>query len=295
MLHPLIGVSLVFAIFAALLAALRWYQRRSEPRPELVRKLMHVGMGLVTLSLPWLFAEAWPVLALAASSIAVLIALRVIPRWRQALGCVICGVHRRSFGEIYFAASAAILFPLAKGDAILFCVPMLILTLADAASALVGLRYGVPRFGQKSVEGSIAFFIVAFLSAHITLLLATGVGRVESLLIAATLALLLTLIEAMAWRGLDNLFIPLGGFVLLDGFLMMDAAALTKRLAIALLLVITAAAVKWRHAAGPRSISLRNRSGRSERRPETMKINHEETKGTKTFSVLSSFSSFLRG
>jgi len=277
-LHPLIGMSLIFAIFIALLVALRWYQRRSERRPEVVRKLMHVGMGLVTLSLPWLFAEAWPVLALAVLSIAVLIALRVIPRWRQTLGCVIGGVHRRSFGEIYFAASAAILFAGAQGDAILFYVPMLILTLADAASALIGLRYGALRFGapggEKSAEGSIAFFVVAFLSAHITLLLATGVSRVESLLIAATLALLLTLVEAMAWRGLDNLFIPLGGFVLLNSLLMMDAATLLKHLAVALLLVVTTVAVKWRRCPTNFSLSLTSQSARHESNDKLKFVGH---------------------
>lgn len=247
MLHPLIGMSLVFAVFGAMLAALRWYQHRREPHPEVARKLMHVGMGLVTLSLPWLFAEAWPALALAALIVVFLIVLRVSHRLRQTLGGVLCGVERRSLGEIYFAASAAILFALAKDDAILFCVPMLILTLADAAGALIGLRYGAWRYptpdGEKSVEGSTAFFVVTFLSASVPLLL-TGVGPVESLLSAATLGLLLTIVEAMAWRGLDNLFIPLGGFVILNSLLLMDAEALAKHLALALLLVITTAAVK---------------------------------------------------
>ncbi|MGE0128396.1 MAG: diacylglycerol/polyprenol kinase family protein [Blastocatellales bacterium] len=254
--HPLIGMSLVIAIFGALLATLRWYQRRREPHPEIARKLMHLAMGLVTLGLPWMFAESWPVLTLAALIVALLAALRVSHRLRQSLGRVLCGVERRSLGEIYFAAAAAILFALAKDDAILFCVPMLILTLADAAGALIGLRYGSRRYptpdGEKSLEGSIAFFITAFLSAQVPLLSLTNVGRVETLLIAATLGLLLTIVEAMAWRGLDNLFIPLVGFVMLNSFLMMDAEALAKHLAIALLLIIATAAMKLRRGA-PRS------------------------------------------
>ncbi|MGH9769668.1 MAG: hypothetical protein ACREAB_19765 [Blastocatellia bacterium] len=89
MLSPLIGMSIVLAIFGLLLVALRWYQRRRAPHPEMTRKLMLVGMGLVTLSLPWLFAEAWPVLLLAALILALLIALRVNRRARQALGGVL--------------------------------------------------------------------------------------------------------------------------------------------------------------------------------------------------------------
>jgi phytol kinase len=241
MFHPLIGMSFVLAIFGALFVVLRWYQLRYEPHPEIPRKLMHLGMGLIAMGLPWLFVEAWPVLALAALSIAALIALRIVPNWRQRMGGVVCGVSRRSLGEIYFAISAAALFLLARGDAILFCLPMLILTLADAAGALIGIRYGALRFstpdGQKSAEGSVAFFVVAFFSAHVPLLLATDVGRTESVLIATTLGLVAMLIEAIAWRGLDNLFIPLGAFALLKNYLVMDVATLSWRLIVTLLLV----------------------------------------------------------
>jgi phytol kinase len=63
------------------------------------------------------------------------------------------------------------------------------------------------------------------------------VGRTESLLIASTLALLVMLLEGSAWRGLDNLFVPIGGFFLLRAYLPMDAAALWPRLLVTLALV----------------------------------------------------------
>jgi phytol kinase len=91
---------------------------------------------------------------------------------------------------------------------------------------------------SKSLEGSVAFVVVAFFCVHVPLLLWSDVGRAEALLIAATLALLVMLLEGSAWRGLDNLFIPIGGYFLLRAYLSMDAAALLPRLIVTVVLVV---------------------------------------------------------
>ena len=51
------------------------------------------------------------------------------------------------------------------------------------------------------------------------LLLWTDAGRLESLLIALNLALILMLAEAVAWRGTDNLLLPVLALLLLNVFL----------------------------------------------------------------------------
>jgi phytol kinase len=70
--------------------------------------------------------------------------------------------ERRSLGEVYFPAAVAVLFCLSHQTPLLFCIPILMLTLADAVAALIGVRYGRLRYqtleGQKSAEGSITFF-----------------------------------------------------------------------------------------------------------------------------------------
>jgi phytol kinase len=45
------------------------------------------------------------------------------------------------------------------------------------------------------------------------------------------------LLEAIAWRGLDNLFIPFGGFLLLRAFLELDAPAMLVRLLVTISLL----------------------------------------------------------
>src|SRR5262245_55677438 len=206
---------LVALALGALLGGLRLWQVRHQPHPELARKLLHVGMGIVTLSFPWLFADVWPVATLAVLAFG---APRVVRH--TSLGGVMHEVKRESAGEIYFPIAVAAVFYLSKGVAVLYVIPILLLTLADAVAALIGVRYGLVKFntfegGRKSLEGAIAFFTVAFLCTHVTLLLTTFVGRVETLLIGLEVGFLVMLVELVAWRGLDNLFIPLFSFALL--------------------------------------------------------------------------------
>ena len=248
MLSAAQGISLVLAVLGGLIIGLQQYQRRYSPHPEIVRKLLHVPMGLITLSFPWLFDRPLPVVLLAAIAIFTLLALRFYPPLRQRYGSVLGGVERRSLGEVYFPAAVAVLFCLSHQTPLLFCIPILMLTLADAVAALIGVRYGRLRYqtleGQKSAEGSITFFTLAFFSVHVPLLLLSEVGRAETLLIALILGLLVMLLEAIAWRGLDNLFIPLGGYLLLRTHLEMDVVALLTRLGITIVLVVLT--LTWR-------------------------------------------------
>lgn len=248
MISPWGGMAIVLAALGALFGVLGWYQRRFSPAPELPRKFMHIGMGVVTLSFPWLFESAWPVITLALLAVAALLGVRLLPTLRNGVGDVLHAVERESLGEVYFPLSVAIVFWLAKGEAILFTVPILILTFADALAALIGVRYGQWLYttaeGYKSAEGSLAFFIVAFLSAFIPLVGFSDVGSVEAALIAVVLGLLVMILEAIAWRGLDNLFIPLGGFVFLKVYAEMSVADLLPRLLV--LLALIGFVIYWR-------------------------------------------------
>ena len=214
-LHPLLGMLIVALALGALLGGLRLWQVRRKPHPELARKLLHVGMGVVTLSFPWLFEQVWPVATLAVLAVGALLVVR-----HTSLGGVMHEVKRESAGEMYFPIAVAAVFYLSKGVAVLYVIPVMLLTLADAVAALIGVRYGLVKFdtfdgGRKSLEGAVAFFMVAFLCTHVTLLLTAYVERVETLLIGLEIGFLVMLVELVAWRGLDNLFIPLFSFALL--------------------------------------------------------------------------------
>src|SRR5262249_55430022 len=158
-------------------------QRLASPHPELVRKLMHVGMGLVTFSFPWIFDEAWPVIVLACVSIGVLLSLRLVASLKESLGSVLAAAGRAWSGEGYFPLAVAILYVLYQREPattpadrrlMLYCIPILLLTVADATAALIGTRYGRWHYetadGEKSAEGSLGFFASGFFSVHVPLL-----------------------------------------------------------------------------------------------------------------------------
>lgn len=229
-LHPLLGIALVLLALGGLAGLLALWKAKRNPHPELLRKTLHMGMGLITLSFPWLFAESWPVWTLAVLAMGLMTLLKRPGKLKDQLGGVVHGVQRRSLGDLYFPFAVALVFQLAAGSTILYLVPVLLLTLADAFAALAGIFYGQVRYegtgGRKSAEGSFAFFSTAFLCVHVPLLLLTGTGRAESLLLGVAIALLVMLIEAASWDGLDNLLIPLAGFLLLQSYGSMTAPQL---------------------------------------------------------------------
>jgi phytol kinase len=223
-IHPLginvwLGMAIELAMLAILMCGLSLYQRWRSISPELSRSLFHIGGGLTTLILPWIFAEAWPVVLLTLITVPSLLALKYIHTFKGNLGSVLYRIDRKSFGEVYFPLSVCLLFVFAHGNTLLFIIPVLILTLADPAAALIGSRYGRLRYknikGQKSIEGSATFFLVAFLCVLIPLLLFSTMGLVKAALISTIVGLMVMMAEAIAWEGLDNLFIPVVGFLVL--------------------------------------------------------------------------------
>jgi dolichol kinase len=210
--------------------------------PEIGRKLVHISLGLYCLAFPWIFLAAWEVAVTCALAVGLFMLAR--GTMRASLGGGLHGVERTSYGELLFAAAVALLFWLKDGHYILarhdvppigpvlYVLPILILTLCDAASAIVGSRYGRRVFqieeGKKSVEGVVVFAVTAWLVSLIAFLLLTDIDREEAVLLAFITAVFGALLEAASWRGLDNLFIPLGLYFLLANLLHLGVIGLAE-------------------------------------------------------------------
>lgn len=216
--------------------------RRFAPNAEGLRKLAHLGTGLLAMSFPWIFSSLAPVLLVCGLALALLIAISVIPAVRVRLGATLYSVGRSSRGEFYFPVAVAMVFALARGDKLLYLIPLLVLTLADAVAAVLGSIYVKMPYegigGNKSVEGSVAFFTVAFFAVHVPLLLWSEMSRPQTLLVALDIALVVTLLEAVSWHGLDNLVIPLGVLLLLHVYTALPLRFLVYRMIAAVLLLI---------------------------------------------------------
>lgn len=216
------SVLAVLALLGASMALLSaWARRRGVPA-ESVRKLLHIEMALVTLSFPWLFESAWPVMVLAGAAAVWFRLLRASPWLDARFGYALRAARRDSHGETWFACGVCLAFVWTRGEPLAYGIAILVLGFADAAAALVGRRYGRPRRmpggALKSVAGSAAFFAVALAVAFAGLHGAGGVDAGEALAAAALLAGMTTALEAVSDRGLDNLVVPLGALASLHAF-----------------------------------------------------------------------------
>ena len=212
-MNPLAAIVLVLGLLGALMLGVRRGQSGGRLSPELARKLVHLGMGTVCLAFPWLFDSAAPVRGLAGLAVAALLAVRGVEPLRRRFGGVLGGVGRASLGEIYFPLTVALVFTLAGGTRALFWGPVAILTYADAAGALVGKRWGRKRYraveSLKTLEGSAAVLGVTWVVAMLAIGFGSSASWLEMVLGGLIIGAFAALVEAVSWRGLDNLLVPL--------------------------------------------------------------------------------------
>lgn len=207
----------------------------SDQTQEYVRKTLHVSMGSICLSFPWIFQSGLVVSLLAFLSTSILWAIRYCKGFfLSKMKSVICSNSRLSYGEFYFPAAVAITFILSGGEPLLYTVPIAILTFADASSALFGIKWGRHPFKylpfKKSYEGSLAFFLVSFIVSVIGLAAFSDIDTRFILMISAMVAVFTTLIEALCPIGLDNLMVPLGALFILKTHLPLSQEDLVFRL-----------------------------------------------------------------
>ncbi len=176
------------AMLLVVMAAVKTLGSRYAWSAELQRKCVHVATGLYALTLPLTFSERWPVLVLIGMAGAVMLTLR-LPRFaKSGFGSTLHGVERKSYGELLLALSVGFIFCFSLDNPVLYVLPITVLTLSDAAAAMIGTRYGRRLFaveaGTKSLEGVAMFFLVTWIVAMVLLLLMTDIGRVNVVLLS---------------------------------------------------------------------------------------------------------------
>lgn len=240
-------MALVAALLLACIGFAGLARRRNWLDAEHARKFVHVTLGLTVTLFPILFEATWPVWMLAGLAVAALWALRTVPALRQRFGRSLHDVQRVSLGEFYFPIAAACTWQLFPGDVMRFSIPFAVLATADATAALVGSRYGRRRYmtldGAKTWLGSLSFYATATLVTLLALLafndhLPVPLTWMQALMLAHLVGTLLMVVEALAWSGLDNLFIPVFGALLMDAQLSRDPGSMAIDAVVATALLV---------------------------------------------------------
>lgn len=214
----IVALGSVAALFV-MAYAVRALGVRNRWSAETQRKLVHVGVGVHAITLPFVMDKT-AFFGFAAMALAALLVLRLPWVSTKGPGASVHSVERQSWGDVLFLLAVTVLFVRSPGDPALYVLPLAVLTLSDAAAAVIGTEYGRLKFGsgdrRKSIEGTVVFFVVTWMVSVTILITATDIPRVNTVLLATVVSAFAALVEAESWKGLDNLFVPCGIHALLS-------------------------------------------------------------------------------
>jgi len=190
--------------------------RRFKVRTEHSRKFLHVSGGLMCLLFPLIFTSHWWLLVLAVIAFSILF---ITYKTKQLAS--VHKIYRYSVGSILFPIPVYLCFLMAEkaGSNLYFYLPVSLLAISDTAAEIGGNIWGhlSRQFfgGQKTLAGSLCFFISAFPICFICLDSLVHASLTDLILSSFLIAFIATVIELITLHGWDNLTIPLIVIVLL--------------------------------------------------------------------------------
>jgi uncharacterized protein (TIGR00297 family) len=246
-----------FFALVVLIALAELVRRLLHGSAEVTRKSVHVLTGALVAGTPYVFKSMAPMALLGGLFVVVnLVAVR------KGLLKGMHGTQRATYGTVFYPLAFLILLLLLwHGHKSIFVASMLIMAFADAAAAIVGENLPRPheyRLGQekKSLEGSATMFLVT-----LGVVVATGLwlGPMDGFAltlpalvwIAAVVAAVTTMCEAVSAFGSDNLSVPLGAAFVMH-YMLTHAGAdrVAFSVGVLLALVVAVASVKARFLNG---------------------------------------------
>jgi phytol kinase len=209
-----IALAIVTLWLGAVLTLADGLKRFTSLNAELVRKVVHIGVGNVILLAWWLDIPAWVgvAAAIAASGVALL-------SYRVPILPSVNGIGRKSWGTFFYAVSIGILVAVFWGlnQREYAAIGVLVMTWGDGLAALVGQQFGRHPYKlwdmQKSWEGSGSMLLVSFVVSGVILLAVQG-NLWQVWAMAGVIAIVATGLEAFSKFGIDNLTVPLGSALL---------------------------------------------------------------------------------
>ena len=184
---------------------------------ELSRKIVHVSVAFAWIPMVLCFGATWHLIV----PPAVFIVLNAVSYHKNLFsGMERSDESRRSLGTVWYAVSMTVM---ALWSVLLpSCLPaygtgLFCMALGDGFAPLFGkLRRGNrPLFGGRTLYGSVSIFIISLIVIAIfTAIFALPLAFWQMLAVAAAAVFL----ELVGVRGLDNLTLPLGVFLLTFAF-----------------------------------------------------------------------------
>ncbi len=205
-------------ILATILAA--GYLKQGILDAKTSRKFLHIMIGNLPLIMPFFTQSIFPFLV---ASPFILVTFLVTPYspfpWvtEKLRGLRDLTEEGHHTGLVLYALSYSALALLYGTRPYIVAAGIFPMAYGDSAAALVGMRYGKTRLGSKSLEGCLGMFLGSFFSlllgmayfAHIY-----GFGFLDQVLPVLLVSLIVTVIELITPKGLDNVAVPAIGVII---------------------------------------------------------------------------------
>ncbi|MFO7661483.1 MAG: hypothetical protein R6X18_02695 [Chloroflexota bacterium] len=213
-----LGLIICFAYVFSIIGLAEGLRRRRGYGSSFTRKVIHIGVGMMSWFLPFLFSSPWPfVFACVAFMIINLL------DWRYGFFSAMQSSHRNNLGTVYFPLAAAVVAIVFWEQPPLMVAALMPLTWGDGLAPVIGAAYG-RRFyrihtSTRTLEGSAGFFIAGFIFTWLALWMMPGTPEISpeaAFLPALVIMLVTTLIEAVSIWGLDNLTVTAAAILILS-------------------------------------------------------------------------------
>lgn len=213
-----LGIIICFAYIFAMIGLAEGLRRWRGYGSGFTRKVIHIGVGMMSWFIPFLFTSPWPfVLACGVFMIINLI------DWRYGLIGSMQSKHRSNLGTVYFPLAAAVVALIFWEQPPLMVAALMPLTWGDGMAPVIGAAYGRRVYrvhtSTRTVEGSIGFFVAGFIFTWLALWVIPGTPDITptaALLPALVIMAVTTLIEAVSIWGLDNLAVTAAAVIILS-------------------------------------------------------------------------------
>ena len=193
----------VFSIIGLAEGLRRWQGYSSG----FTRKVIHIGVGMMSWFLHLLFTSPWPFVAACGAFMVI-----NLLDWRYDFFKAMKSSSRSNLGTVYFPLAAAVVALVFWDQPPLMVAALMPLTWGDGLAPVIGAAWGKRVYrihtSTRTLEGSAGFFVAGFVFTWLALWVMPGlpdITPVAALLPALVIMAVTTLIEAVSIWGLDNL------------------------------------------------------------------------------------------
>jgi len=193
-----------------------WLYYFQKVSTEVIRKIIHICAGLLSLMLPIYFTDQWWVLLLC-SLFQLILVLSIQTGYLKSINAV----KRISYGSVVYPMVVYLVYlawfysgswqDQASQSHAYFNLPILIMALCKPLSVFWGVKYPIYKLKRlnRSIGGTLSFWIGAFLLSCLVLVTSHLFNNKDLFMVAFFIASIASFAQYYSKKGMDNLLIPI--------------------------------------------------------------------------------------